>query len=266
MIKIYTFASNRPDFIPLQMRSFLKHSQESIEFTVFNNARFDCSEGADYHAIREACSAAGVGMIDIQKDPSLIARCQSIEVSCPLFNHRGIYSNANVAHAYALRWAWENVISKERCNVALFDSDVFLVETIKLSTLLEEYVMCNIPDGKPHPDGELMYMWPTFVLMNLATMPEPETLNWWCGRIKGVPVDVGGQTYHYFQAHPDLKIYNVPRKHFSDNPDVNFRPSNYDEFYLAGQTVLHYRSGSNWDHKAPEYHMQKLKWLRGRIG
>lgn len=259
MIKIFTFGSNRPDFIGLQLRSFQRHLKEDFEFTVFSNAKLDNGTGAISSDMHQEALAAGVRIIDVEKDPDLVARCQKIELSCALFNHAGLYSNANVAHAYALCWAWKHYISKERGPVAILDSDVFLIEGIKLSNALVPHVMRNVPDGKPHEDGRTFhYMWPTFFLADMSRLPDPETLNWWCGRIEGVPVDVGGQTYHYFQAHPDLDVEPVKRAHFQEG--------GYDEFYLNGATIVHYRSGSNWNHQTKEYHHIKTEWLKGRIG
>jgi hypothetical protein len=260
MIKLFTFAANRPDFIGLQMHSFRKHLKEDFELVVFNNSRFDTTGGADYDGIHQRSREAGATVIDVEKDPDLIERCQKIELSGPIFNRQGLYTSANVAHAYALCWAWENYVAKEKGAVGIIDSDVFLVEPIKLTDALVPHVMRNIPDGKPHVDGRtFMYMWPTFFLADMARLKEPLTLNWWCGRIEGVPVDVGGQTYHYFQAHPELDVAPIKRSYSG-------QPLDYDEFYLNDATILHYRSGSNWNHKSREYHEGKTNWRKERIG
>jgi len=264
MIKIFTFGSNRADFIGLQLRSFQRHLKEDIEFVVFNNATYDNGAGGNYNGLHEQAKAFGIRMIDVVKDPGLVERCQKIELSCPLFNHQGLYSNANVAHAYALCWAWENHISKERQPIAIFDSDVFLIEPVSLTEMMLPHVMLNVPDGKTHQqDGRVFrYMWPTFVVMDMARLPDPETVNWWCGRVENTPVDVGGQTYHYFQAHPDLDVISARKLHHTE--------FSTDEFYLTKgdqcATVLHYRSGSNWDHRSREFHQQKTEWLKARIG
>ena len=268
MIKIHTFCANRPDFIEIQRQSFIKNLKEDFEFVVFNNAKYDSTGGADFNGINRQCAQSGVKVIEVQKDPDLIDRCQKIELSCSLFSPSGQYSNANVAHAYALCWAWENYISKETGPIAIFDSDVFLIQPIKLTDTLYPHQLVNIEDGKPHDDGRVFhYMWPTFVLADMATLPDPPTLNWWCGRIEGVPVDVGGQTYHYFQAHPELDVLSVRRQHshYFDESQLDFHPADYDEFYLKDGTVLHYRSGSNWNHRGPEYHIKKTAWLKKRI-
>jgi len=267
LIKIHVFSANRPDFIELQKYTFDKHLKEDYKFVVFNNAQFDSTGGADYDGVHAMGRKLGIEVIDIQKDADLIARCQAIELSCSLFAPQGTYSNANVAHAYAFCWAWENHISKEKGAIAILDSDVFLIQPTKLTDTLYPHQICNIWDGKSHPDGDIHYMWPTFVLIDMDRFPDPQTLNWWCGRIKDTPVDVGGQTYHYFKAHPELDVLNIRRlnSHYLNTDSCDFTPPNYDEFYLGDAVVLHYRSGSDWDHKGIEYHKKKTAWLKRRI-
>lgn len=266
MIKIFTFVSNRPDFIDLQMYSFRKYLKEDFEFVVFNNARL--SGDRSYDEINARCKAVGATSIDVQKDAQLIAECQKLEFTCNIFNPSGIYSIANVAHAYALCWAWNNYISKEKGAIAILDSDVFLIQPVKLTDTLYPHQMANLPDGKTHVDGRVFhYMWPTFVLADMSRLPDPETLNWWCGRVEGTPVDVAGQTYHYFQAHPDLDVVPIRRLHsgYLDESACPVHPANYDEFYLKDGIVLHYRSGSNWNLQVPDYHKKKTEWLKRRI-
>lgn len=264
MIKIYTFTSNREDLISLQMQSFRQHLKEDFEFIVFNNAKL--SGHSSYDGINKESRAQGATVIDIPRIQELVDRCQQLEFACSIFNPSGVYSIANVAHAYALCWAWENIISKERGPIAIVDSDVFLLHPLKLTDALYPHQLAGLHDGKPHPDGTArMYMWPQLVLADMARLPEPETMNWWCGRVDGVPVDVGGQTYHYLQAHPNLDFFNFPRRHFPDCESCDFHPACYDEFYLNGATVLHYRSGSNWNYMSSDYHQKKTAWVKRRI-
>jgi hypothetical protein len=275
MLKIFTYTSNRAEHIDLQMKSFQKYLQEEFTFTVFNNATFGYDARVDYNRekiqIDETCRRLGISVIDIQKDPGLIAELQSITSWGPLFSTRGQYSNANFAHAYALCWTWKHIISKERGPVAILDSDVFLIQPIKLTDLLYQHDISNVLEGKTHPDGRCFrYLWPAIVLLNMAKLPEPETMNWFCGQIEGVPVDVGGHTHHYLQAHPELDLHVISKRHFWIVDSLDFSPADYEEFYLNGldneAPVLHYRSGSNWNNQTKEYHQKKTEWLKGRIG
>jgi hypothetical protein len=270
MIRIYTFAANRPDFIGLQLQSFHKNLREEFDYTVFNNARYDITGGSNPDTINKAGKDAGIRVIEVEKDAALLTDCQALEPGGPVLNGVGQYANANVAHAYALRWAWNNYISKETGPIVIMDSDVFLIQPINLSAVLSSFSMVRISDGKPRPvepDRPILYMWPTLMLADMGNLPDKETLNWWCGRIEDVPVDVGGHTYYYFQAHPDLAIRDIRRvnSYYLDTSACPMQPPNYDEFYLDDAIILHYRSGSDWDHKGVEYHRKKTEWLKKRI-
>lgn len=265
MINIYAFASNRPDLLKLQGQSFQKHLTEVYQYTVFNNAQHDCASGANLQAINNACREVNATEIVVRRDADLEMRCQADEPSGPIFSKGGRYTSANVAHAYALRYAWETVISKQAGVIAVMDSDVFLIQDIRLTDALRPHAMLNIEDGRPTPKGDVHYMWPTLMIADMSRLPNPKTLNWWCGRINDVPVDVGGQTYWYFLANPELDIAHIQKKHFTGDAGCVF-PGNYDEFYLNGGTVLHYRSGSDWDRRGSDYHEKKTVWLKGRIG
>lgn len=258
MIKIFTFAAHRPDFIGLQLHSFRKYLRDDFEFVVFNNARFD-NRGASYEAVRQACEREGVRSIDIEKDSAVLDKCQSTESSCTIFDGLGQYFNANVACAYPLCWAWEHVISKEQQPIAVFDSDLFMVQPISLLEALRGYDICGIPQHRPSPDGGVIkYLWNAFFMVNLPSIPEPKNLNWYCGQVHGVPVDVGGQTSQYLNAHPEVRVSELLSHHSL--------AENIDEFYVGGSTLLHYRSGSNWNNMTSDYHQEKTKWLKRRIG
>jgi len=266
VIKIFTFAVNHPEFLRLQMRSFQRYLEEDFEFVIFNNALFDYMNGNNAQSILMEGQSIGATVIDVEKDQGIIDRCQEMEKSCSIFNRNGQYSNANVAHAYALCWAWEKFISEEKGPIAILDSDIFLIEPTKLTEAIQYEGRCII-DGRTHRDGRVFrYMWPTLFLADMARLPNPKTLSWWCGQIEGVPVDVGGQTHHYLKAHPEIIIEGINREHFSDSESCEFHPANYDEFYLNGATILHYRCGSNWDQRSREYHEKKTAWLKGKIG
>ena len=78
----------------------------------------------EYDSIRQACRQLSLEVIDIQKDPDLIRRCDAIE-PLPTFNNRGNYSIINLAAQYSDNWAWENVISKSSDPILLLHADVF---------------------------------------------------------------------------------------------------------------------------------------------
>ncbi len=258
MLKIFTFAHKRPDFIGLQVRSFRQYLQEPFEFVVFNNAAFDQHRGP-HDEINRQCDQWGAQVIDVQKEPEIVDWCQAQEITGPLFHESGRYSNPNVACAYPLCWAWARHISKETSPICFLDSDIFLIQPVCISERLQTYDLCYIPQFRV---GAAEYMWNAFFSADLSRLPNPSTLNWWCGRVNDVPVDVGGQTCHYLKDHPELKVLRIHSAFIPDDPKTNFHPTNYEHIYFDDKLFgLHYRSGSNWNHQPAIYHEKKTRWL-----
>jgi len=258
MLKIFTFAWNRPDFIELQLRCFRMHLREEFEFTVFNNALF--SSRHDHDRINQTCGRLGLRVIDIRRDEEEIERCGS--VGEPVFDASGAYTSASVSTGYALCWAWRNVLSEERGPVCVLDSDMFLVRPVALTDFLQEHVLCFVAQNR----GQVRYAWNGLVLADVGRLPEPEAIDWYCGKVDGVAVDTGGQTHHYLKAHPQLRIFHIQPSHISDDPSLDFHPSRYERLCFDGSPVfLHYGAGSNWNRMNDAYHAKKLSWLISQI-
>jgi len=97
-------------------------------------------------------------------------------------------------------------------------------------------------------------------------------MSWWCGSLfpdypgmLGVPVDCGGQTYHYLKAHPEVDVESIGAGNVLDDDVCQAHPANYGEFSIGEARFLHYRGGSNWDSKPAEYHRLKTEWLKWRL-
>jgi hypothetical protein len=262
-MKIYTIANTRPDFIELQMRSFRKYLQEPFEFTVIDNSQF--SIGCRGEGIRDACSRAGAVVIPVQKDQRVVDRCQAVEVEggAPIFNTSNQYTSVNAAAAYALCWAWENIIVKANDAVCILDSDVFLTAPVNLSSYLEKYQFAWVAQARPG----IEFIWPVLFFADLRKLPNPETINWYGGAVNGVRLDVSGQTYHYLQAHPELSNLRIQQQYTREDPLMGVEHADYEILSLESNPVaMHYRSGSNWNRKSEEYHRIKTEWLKRMIG
>jgi hypothetical protein len=258
MINIFAFTSNRADFIELQMRSFKKYLQEDFTFTIFNNSKFDRID--HYKPIEDMCRKWQIKTHDVEKDDALIARCNSIEKSCTVFNNHGSWSNPNCAGCYACCYVWEKYITKQTGNVCLLHPDVFLDRPVKLSDYIETTPLAFIPQGRPGLDG--MHMHDALVLANMTRLPDPDQINWWGSLVNGIATDIGGQSYFYLKAHPDLNPTLIQPWYHPDDPDVDFHPAEYEVFAIADKPIaLHYFRGSNWNYRSAEYHEKKTAWL-----
>lgn len=256
MIRIYTFSHKRPDFIELQLSSFYRHLKEPFSFTVFNNAAFDIDR-TNYDQIASECTRLGIERINIERDPKVSGPYESLYGIHSVFTPSGKYANANVACAYPLAWAWRAVISKAPGPVCIMDSDMFLMEPITLSDYLKEHPMVIVPQSRPNG---VYYAWNGLVMADIPKLPEPETVNWWCGQVSGEGVDVGGLTHHYFKAHPEVTLKTVGPEHHHDIPGQE-----HEIIRLDGKGILHYGAGSNWNKRSVEYHAKKTAWLKERL-
>jgi len=256
LLNIYTFADKRPDFLKLQLEMFKKHLQEDFVFTVFNNA-------FQPFPVSMACGQLNLREILVPRMTPELAEVQAMETSCPILGSQGEYANPNVACAYPLYWAWKNIISKQQSRVCILDSDAFLMKDCRLTDYVAQDELCYIPQTRPRVSE---YMWNALVLADVPRLPEPETMNWYCGMLNGQCVDVGGQTATYLEAHPELKIRRARTEYHEDDARVPFYPANYEYFLIDESRVfLHYRSGSNWNKKSEEYHRLKTEWLKRQL-
>lgn len=262
MIKIYTFSHKRPDFIEMQLKSFRKHIQDPFDFVIFNNAHFDLDR-SQYDEIHKICKANNLTCLDIQKDPDLIKTIQSYNGENP-FNSQGTYANPGIACGYPLTWAWKHYISKTDNMTVIIDSDMFFMQSENITQALTEHDIIYMPQSR----GKIEYMWNGIVYLNLAKLPNKETLNWWCGFVEGEPVDVGGHTYYYLQKYKNqLKTASFVQHYVGEDPECDFSPANYEYFALKvdGRTIIHFRSGSFWDKKPPGYYEKKSRWLISKV-
>ena len=76
MLKIYTFAHKRPDFLEIQLKSFQKNLEDDFEFIVFNNAIFDINK-SDYNNINTWCKDNNIQCIDIENNKILSSKLYS---------------------------------------------------------------------------------------------------------------------------------------------------------------------------------------------
>jgi hypothetical protein len=256
VLNIFTFVTNKPDFIELQLNSFRKHLKEEFTFTVFNNAAM--GNPSFFPVITRECNRLGLRNIDIQYDRDLIDRCES-RGSNPILRGNAQYKDTGAACGYSVCWAWENIISKQTEKICLMHHDMFLIRDVVLTNYLKEHQLAFVPQSRPGVD---VHMWEGFTLADVPNLPEPSKINWWCGRVNGTKVDVGGQTWHYLKEHPEVKWFGLAPEHTEDDPNVDFHPSRYEFItFNSERIVLHYRAASDWMQLGPEYHARKKAWL-----
>ena len=208
-IKIYTYSHNRPDFIEMQYNTIKRHVKDDFEFIVFNNERPGGDGGFDESKIGEIssiCEKLNVECIKVELDPEL----QYMNGEKMFEEDR--YLNGNIACAYSYTWGWKNYICNNDCLSVILDSDMFLIKDVSFIKMMEGYNFSYVPSYRYNKKyvnednrGEIAfkYPWNGFVMADISNMPNPSEISWGCGRINGIPVDVGGEVYNYFQKYED---------------------------------------------------------------
>jgi hypothetical protein len=290
MIKIFVNNDISPEFIEPQLASFKKYLQEDFEYTICGGemvARLP--EKA--REVTEVCRALGVPIIEIKRNEKVMSHCNEFgehTQTTPnqnIFGRDGRYQN-NIYASYATQWTWEEVISKQQGFVCYLHSDVFLMEPIRISDYLEKYDLCSTVTRRVQTDGDnvthvplthLRHLWEVLMFINMAKLPEPETMSWWGGYIERTWMPDGGGSYLYLKAHPELNILEIESSGSEDDPTTDFHPSRYQFLKVGDKRAFHYMAGCRWatdewgwhgllTESADEYHAKKLSWTRKLVG
>lgn len=256
-VLILTHSYNRPDFIEIQHRTFQKFFQDPYIFYVFN----DAPEESMAKAIEDVCTKCGIPCVRIP---------QAIHTQ-PYLPRKpdDDWQNPAVRCANVVQYSLDTLGFAHPGLVLLIDADMFLIRDFSLVKTLQEAALAGVPQKRSH----ISYVWNGLLFFNMHTLPDKETLNFNCTSIDGIALDVGGATYPYFQSHPDLPFFpidnlylaqwNTLTKHQKAFPALEwlFNQHPQEIEFLLDYTFLHYRSGSNWNARNPEYHRIKTDIL-----
>jgi hypothetical protein len=257
---VITHAYKRPDFIPLQEKTFRKFLKDDYEFVVFNDAR----EPKIYSAIDQTCKQLNIRCIPIP---------QEIHQRPYLPRMPGeLYDHPCVTCANVVQYSLDTLGFDHNDLVMIIDSDMFLVGDLNVSEYMKD---CEIA-GHAQSRSFITYLWNGIVFFNMNTLPAKRELSFNCGDVAGQPCDVGGHTYYYFQKHPQVrkKFVNQIFVQAHVNEDTTKHhpylrmmieegvPNS--EFFLDYK-LFHYRGGGNWDYQSDAYHRHKTAALHKLI-
>lgn len=263
-ILLFTYSYNRPDFIEIQHKTFKKFLLDEYEFIVFN----DATDQNLYNQINQICTQNNIRCIPIPQ-----------EIHDPIYNP-SLRNCAVVNYSLkALGFEHDDII-------ALFDSDLFLIKEFSIREYLKGFDLA----GQDQIRGDIHYLWIGLVFLNMATMPNKNTIDFGCGFIGNTNTDAGGFTHHYIKNNLTARVryfdnvvyltdftctecknngqicthnFDFMRKYKFSNPlcSLAFNSRNsISEIYL-NNTFLHYRAGTNWNHETDDYHQRKTQSL-----
>jgi hypothetical protein len=283
---VFTHSYNRPDFIEIQYKTFKKFLHDEYEFIVFN----DGSSEHDARSIENICTSLGIACIRIP---------QEIHDRPYLFRlaREGRHSPC-VRCANVVQYSLNEYGFKHDDLVMIIDSDMFLIKDFSVRDFLHGFALAGLDQER----AGYHYLWNGLVFMDVTRLAEKETLNFNCGELFGVPVDVGGNTYYYMRAHPEVKVRyfdeinlidlrcqkcqressqdgagrifrhicthnsQVLERRTFDPITISFIQQNiYNSQFLVNNSFFHYRSGTNWDGQPAHVHAIRTQVLRSYI-
>lgn len=237
MVKIYTVAYSKPEFITLQYAQLKKHCKDDFELIIINNAKDDVID----KEISEICKIYNLQMISSPRDHKI----------------------ANVSHFTAINFALDNYAKKDN-NVditVIIDNDVFPFKDFTFNNLLGNSEVGAVYQQRQ--DETIEYLHPIFSM--ISNKVDMSTLDYtW-----KTYTDCGGRTDDF------IKQFNLKPnwiKHtaaidietdyiFTQNNQVQFPYKKEYRSQIIGGCMFHYYRGDNWDEQRPEYHTEKFKFL-----
>lgn len=241
-VLIFTWVYNRPDFIQLQTQTFKAFLKDDYEYIVFN----DAPDSAMQQAIENMCKELNVHCVRV-----------------PQILHQKYGNEPGQRHVHGIQFAFKKYGFDHNGIVLMIDADAFLIKPFSAEEYLAGYDLIGgiqIRNGK---HGEIIYIAPTVVLLDMRTLPNKKTIAFDGGDVKGALCDTGGHMHYYIKNNPRARVKfflantsdNYPQDSaalydlgFSE-PAVNFimsKPRYGFEFHAEGNFVHYYAGGSNW--------------------
>lgn len=259
-ILIMTHSYNRPDFIEIQYQTFKKFLKDDYEFMVFNDAPDEnvCNQ------INQICAQYNLRCIRIP---------QHIHTYPYLYRlPRETMNNPCVRCSNVVQYSLNEVGFNHDDIVAIIDSDMFLVEEFSIREYMKGYDLAGLPQTRAQ---DVLYIWNGLVFFDMRTIPNKSMINFNCGEVNKVPVDVGGQMHHYLKQTPKCRYRFISQDYVTNHaskseeelkkllfndPMITFIQANPPlvELYVE-HAFIHYRCGTNWDRKPASYHQHKTR-------
>lgn len=264
---IITTAVNSPDFILLQRALALKFCSHPFRFVVVN----DCKPVGDntnffndklWLDVEEVCRRHDISHVRLPQE--LHRRRENVFPAA----FRPSADDPASRAALAVQWALNEVGFQDFNFVMILDSDMFPIRVFSLEQMLGGNEIAGVwqerAGGGIFWRKRVRYLWNGILVVNAGVLPDKQNFSLECGRVDGVPTDVGGHLHHYFARNPDVRvqsIHHLSSGHWGRQDEPEWLPEavrdfvrndakNVDGRYYAeiyDDRFFHFRAGGNWD-------------------
>lgn len=220
-VKVILSTFNRPDLLPIQIKSIQKYLKNDHEIIVVHDSR------------------------DNQYVDEFVEVCETLGVS---FYHHDSVSGKTPSqyHGEAIQWAYDTIIKYEFVDdlILILDHDMFLIENLDLI----EFLGVNDIAGTPQNRGKIEYIWPGLIMFKYNSIKHIK-FDFYPGNYFGENLDTGGGTCHILKSEGiRYKKTNYEYPDSYDDIDLLDEKVNLGfgfEFHLD-RKFLHFRNACGW--------------------
>ena len=187
-ILLITHSFNRPDFIPIQNKTFKKFLLDDFELVVFN----DASDDNISNKIEDACSQEGLRCIRIPQELHAV----------PYKNFPGqLPQGTSARHMIGIEYSLELIGYDFDGIVVLIDSDMFLIRPFSIEKYMGD---AHIASFIRNTERSFDFFWPGLTFIRMNKIPNKKELIFDGGYINGRPLDTGGFSLLYINKYKHM--------------------------------------------------------------
>jgi hypothetical protein len=250
---------NNIEFIKLQHYSLNKFFKNNYKFIIFNDSK-NIGDNTNFfdndmkNKINNICDELKIECIEIP---------QEIHVDRTKIFKNTIEPNTQnscTRCADSTQFMFNYSIQQNYDYLFILDSDMFFIDELNIEDYMENYAMAGVINDR----NGYKYMWNGNAIFNLKKSNNLQELNWDCGKIHNVSVDVGGNTYYYLEKYnPLLKRINCCHytyKHLINSKSMDEKlylllcnlcdlreDTSCNKELLINNSIIHIRGGGNWN-------------------
>lgn len=271
---IYSTHFNMPEYIDLQLKSFKKYFNKDFEFIIINDAK---NEG----------DLTNFNQPDLEDKINNI--CIKNNIKCIRFPQE-YHKNRKILFPNTKEISTDHPSARTSCTVQycinhfienynngylmIIDADMFFIDTFDIISFMNNKNVAGIKQ-------KMGYLWNGICIFNSNELKLNE-LNFDCGYVLDQPVDSGGQTYYFMEKYKDIIKYQpITCSHYTFEDSFENETNNIKEILLEytkiredksankeiilNNTILHIRSGGNWDYRTKEFKYKELSIIKKYI-
>jgi len=263
---------NIPEYIELQYYSLKKYFECEFEYIVINDGK-DNGDLTNFYQnnmnkkISEVCEKLHIKCINVCQD--LHKHRNKIFPNTIELSSNNAACRATIAYQIGL-----NNFKHNNGYLFMLDADMFFINNFNINEFMLNKNLAGIKQG-------IGYLWTGITIFNLN---ELNLDNYYCdcGVINNNPVDAGGYSYFFLQRYKDIikykpitcSHYTCPKSYEKENDYIKklllkysyLRDDNSaNKEIILNNSILHIRSGSNWDYRSKEFKYKELEIIKNFV-